>query len=786
MPLLEAYTHKQIIVHRHRSNSRLTKTALIDLLLVIILSRALIFDVLSPFFLPYYLYIYVRDQRHGRVLLVVSLLSSYTAGYSLFYLMTVRLVLCILCEKFGLFERRVLTPLVLAGVQFISHITIEALFQPLSILTLALISIDAILTGATWRVFREWQHVTLTVKTKFTHEQIFSLLVLILGLLAGLNTYSWSMFNPALLFGRFFVLLLGYSAGMLVGTTVGVVMGVLFSFLSPVYPSEIILLATLGLVSGVLKGKPRIYAVGIAALTTLLYSLYFMDVGLLFSFIHTVISGVLFSFIPKAWLKSLAIMLPTTDEAIHFQQRYLKDLRKVTSTQMAQFADVFNSLSESIETTAVPPLDDACLTVMHRTCQSCLKYDWCYGERKAQTIDELMQIADVLADGASVSDMEASLPLCIKKQKVLASMKEAQLYQRLKQDVTMHQRQAHLLVKDQLKGISQVMGNFAEEVMKEGCHYETQEQEILKAIKQLGVKVENLSIYSLEPANIDIELTIIQRRYFDEAAKLIAPLLSDMLAEVVVVTDESINTLPHHQQFFNFKSARNYTLTLGVSHAAKGGGFISGDSYQMMDVSQGKYILAISDGMGNGRKAQKESMRTLELLKKILQSGIDEVIAIQSINQLLALRQDFDMYATLDLAMIDLQSGNLQSVKVGAATSFVKRKQSVDTLASSNLPIGIIQDVEVDKIDVSLGEGDLLIMMSDGIIEKREDRVQALIQNLTTTDPQAIADFLLDEAIMDHKQVIADDMTVIVARLDRFESKWQTIPYQAIEQYSYG
>jgi stage II sporulation protein E len=90
------------------------------------------------------------------------------------------------------------------------------------------------------------------------------------------------------------------------------------------------------------------------------------------------------------------------------------------------------------------------------------------------------------------------------------------------------------------------------------------------------------------------------------------------------------------------------------------------------------------------------------------------------------------------------------------------------------------------KIDVSLGEGDLLIMMSDGIIEKREDHVFERIQHLTTTDPQAIADFLLDEAILDNKQIIADDMTVIVARLDRFKSKWQTIPYQAIEQYSYG
>lgn len=144
------------------------------------------------------------------------------------------------------------------------------------------------------------------------------------------------------------------------------------------------------------------------------------------------------------------------------------------------------------------------------------------------------------------------------------------------------------------------------------------------------------------------------------------------------------------------------------------------------------------------------------------------------------------MYATLDLAMIDLQSGRLQCVKVGAATSFIKRKETVDTITSMNLPIGIIEDVEVDKIEVTLKEGDLLIMMSDGIIEKREEVVQQLIEDLHINDPQAIADWLLDQAIIDNHQHIIDDMTVIVARLDRFKNKWQSIPQQAIEQYCYG
>ena len=57
---------------------------------------------------------------------------------------------------------------------------------------------------------------------------------------------------------------------------------------------------------------------------------------------------------------------------------------------------------------------------------------------------------------------------------------------------------------------------------------------------------------------------------------------------------------------------------------SKGGGLVSGDSYNMMELGTGKYAAAISDGMGNGARAHFESNETIKLLEKILQSGIDE------------------------------------------------------------------------------------------------------------------------------------------------------------------
>ncbi len=58
-----------------------------------------------------------------------------------------------------------------------------------------------------------------------------------------------------------------------------------------------------------------------------------------------------------------------------------------------------------------------------------------------------------------------------------------------------------------------------------------------------------------------------------------------------------------------------------------------------------------------------------------------------------------------------------QIFEVGSSPSFIKRGNNVMKIESSNLPIGIITGVEFEMIEEQLKAGDLLIMMSDGILD---------------------------------------------------------------------
>ena len=185
--------------------------------------------------------------------------------------------------------------------------------------------------------------------------------------------------------------------------------------------------------------------------------------------------------------------------------------------------------------------------------------------------------------------------------------------------------------------------------------------------------------------------------------------------------------------------------------------------------------------MGNGEHAKRESKAAIDLLRKLLKAGFDEKLAIRTVNSTLLLRSTEEMFTTLDMALIDLFTANTEFLKIGSAPSFIKRGTLVQTITGSNVPIGILQDIEVQSIEEQLRDGDILIMMSDGVydaprqLHEKEEWLKKQIEKLETTVPQEIADTLLEMAVRTNQGEILDDMTVVVAKISSEEPQWATI-----------
>ncbi|ARI75443.1 stage II sporulation protein E [Halobacillus mangrovi] len=627
------------------------------------------------------------------------------------------------------------------------------------------------------------------------NEEIVCLIILLASVLTGL--IGWEIQGVAVVdvFSRYLVILLAFTAGAAIGSTVGVVTGLVLSLSNMDHVYQMSLLAFSGLLGGLLKeGKKAGVSAGLVV-GTLLIGFYVSNGANLPSSLWATAWAVLFFVLtPNSWIRQLSRFVPGTDEHHSEQQKYLQKVRDVTAVRVGKFSDVFQALSKSFNYLERPSanveeeeeVDYFLSHVTEKTCQSCFKKEKCWVNMFDQTHDMMTELMHELDEKGEPNRVvrKAVDQHCVKSQKLIDTMKYELSFYHANKQLKKQVLESRRFVAEQLQGVSEVMSNFAQEIVKEREHHEKKEQVIYNALERMGMIIQKLEIYSLDAGNIDMELIVEIENYRGEGAKIIAPVLSDILGETIVVTMEEISPYPSGRCYLNFGSAKHFSIETGVAHAAKGGGIVSGDSFTMMELGRGKYALAISDGMGNGERAHEESMETLRLLKQILQSGIQESVAIQSINSILSLRTNDEIFSTLDLAVIDLHQATSKFIKVGSTPSFIKRGDQIFTVESGNLPMGIIPEVDVDMTSEQLEEGDLLIMMSDGIlegpkyVENVEMWIKRKIREVTSDDPQVIADLLLEEVIRTQAGSIHDDMTILVARIDRYMPEWKSIPTQ--------
>ncbi|RYG72683.1 stage II sporulation protein E [Lentibacillus lipolyticus] len=764
-----------------------------------LLGRAIILSVVSPFAIAFLATIWFIQREKAAKVMLFSLCGALS--YSLIHGAFITLAMIVFLFMVGIIKNTPKQQVLLPFAVFIStaapRIFLYSIRDQLSSYEWMLLLVEGVLGAVLVLIFM--QSIPLLspqrYKPALKNEEIVCMIILIASILTG--TIGWEVYDASIeqIFSRYFVLLLAFVGGAAIGSTVGVVAGLILSLANVANLYQMSLLAFSGLLGGLLKegGKP---GVGAGLLVgTFLVAIY-ADVAAVFpSLMETLVAIMLFLLTPASWIKTLSRYIPGTEEYTNEQEQYLQKVRNVTAKRVEQFSDVFEALSKSFSGAEDLKEDDHDMDdrretdyflsqVTEKTCQSCFMKERCWQQQFDKTYSLMEHLKDDLAEGKEPDRklMYSFENHCVKSKKVMDAMKEEVSFFEANKQLKKQVLESKQFVADQLQGVSDVMDDFANEILKERKHHEKQEMQIMNALQNMGVEVEKLDIYGLEKGNIDIEMTLSFYDYHGEGPKLIAPVLSDILNEMIVVKKEEVSPFPNGYCQLAFGSAKEYVVETGIANAAKGGGLVSGDSYRTIELGEGKHALAISDGMGNGQRANEESEETLRLLQQILQTGIPEKVAIKSINSILSLRTRDEMYATLDLAVVNLHNAFVRFLKIGSTPSFIKRGEEIIKVEASNLPMGIIQEFDVDIVGEQLKSEDILIMMSDGIldgpkhIENTDVWMKRKIRELKTDDAQEIADLLLEEVVRTRSGAIEDDMTVVVAKVQKNAPQWASIP----------
>jgi stage II sporulation protein E len=766
-----------------------------------LLGRAMILAEMSPFALPFAASVFVlKKERTGiAVFAVLAGAMTHQPMNALFFISALLVYACMQKVSDLFSKNRIQSlPFLVFGSSILTR-TLFSLFGEggLERVDTMLALVEGGLSLILTLIFLQ-SIPLLTYKRipqSLKNEEIVCLMILLASVMTG--TIGWQINDVSVehVVSRYLVLLFAFVGGAAIGSTVGVVTGLILSLAQVASLSQMSLLAFSGLLGGLLKEGKR-FGVSLGLIIgTVLIGLYGEGRAEITStLMESGFAVLLFLLTPKTAIGNISKYVPGTREHSMQQQQYLKKIRDVTASRVERFSNLFQALSHSFQSVgssineeeSTREVDLFLSNITEKTCQTCFKKEQCWAQNFTTTYDLMTKLMVEQEDYSDIKDRKLKREWekhCIKPQKVTDQMKQELSQYRASQKLKVQVQESRRLVADQLMGVSQVMGNFAKEIQREQENHQIQEEQIKDSLSQSGIDVGHVDIYSLEASNVDIEMTIPYCGGSGIAEKLIAPILSDILEETIIVTHEECANYSTGFCHISFHSAREYVVETGIASAAKGGAWLSGDSHSTIEIGAGKFAVAIADGMGNGERAYLESNETLQLLQKILQSGIEEEVAIKSVNSVLSLRTTDEIFSTLDLAMIDLQDASAKFLKIGSTPSFIKRGDQVKTVEASNLPMGIIQDFDVDVVDEQLKAGDLLIMMSDGIyeaprhVENIDAWIKRKIREIDTDDPQEIADLLMEEVIRSGNNGIEDDMTVAVTKIEKNIPKWATVPH---------
>jgi stage II sporulation protein E len=236
--------------------------------------------------------------------------------------------------------------------------------------------------------------------------------------------------------------------------------------------------------------------------------------------------------------------------------------------------------------------------------------------------------------------------------------------------------------------------------------------------------------------------------------------VSDLLA-AMAVGDDAAGTAPPRRSPLAF--------AVGIAGRPRRPGDVSGDTPLVRRLPDGRFLVGLSDGMGTGAAAARESATAVSLAADMVAAGFSQRMAVQAVNTALLLQARDETFATLDLVVLDLGRRQMELVKLAAAPSFVRRGGQVRVLRGSAPPVGILRDVAVEPLYNGLEPGDVLVLVSDGVLGPPEtggeDRLVRYLADMPVAPADLMAQTLL--ALMldgrtDTAGTLRDDALIMV------------------------
>lgn len=319
-------------------------------------------------------------------------------------------------------------------------------------------------------------------------------------------------------------------------------------------------------------------------------------------------------------------------------------------------------------------------------------------------------------------------------------------------------RESRRLLAEQAHGVSEILRDIAVEQSEEFSFSEGEET-LKRALSAAGMLSSEIFIYG-EGTALTVSMTLsptvnVARLCAVAGAALTTPLA---LSEKI--------PLSATRSCYILRRKPEFDAAFGVASRRKEGEALSGDTYSVLKIDERRFMIALSDGMGSGEAAHTISDRTLSLLESFYKAKMPSETVLSTVNRLIAYSAE-EQFSCLDLAAVDLDTGEADIVKIGSPVGFILSDEELRILEGESLPMGMLDAIHPATLQARMGENDFMLLMSDGVTEAfgSSDELYTYLSGLRPCNPQALAETVLDQALSRAGGEAEDDMTVLAVRL---------------------
>lgn len=447
-------------------------------------------------------------------------------------------------------------------------------------------------------------------------------------------------------------------------------------------------------------------------------------------------------------------------------------LRRAVITKLGVAAEALENVSESVETVSekltrvdTTSMESVYQNTVEDICVNCGGKGTCWGCDKRETAAICHSMTDTLRVYGKITTKnlpENIAKVCTRPEQLVETINRNYREYLAKESAERKLAQVRSVVTSQFATTGKMLRDMATELKLYEKFDTGMAKKINEVLHDCTITPIDVSCKLNKEGRMLIEIeTLVMDRYKLTKASVLRGIARETGREFSYPCVSVIGEKCH----FQMTEKPLYKATYGVAQHSYKNASLCGDSCVCFDDGTGKQIAIISDGMGTGGRAAVDGAMASGIMAKLIQAGVSFDCALKITNSALMVKSGEETLSTLDVAAVDLFSGEVQLMKAGAPISYVRKGGEVHRLDAISLPVGILDEAVFCKTSARIGDGDLLVMFSDGVVASGEEWVAQVIKTWKGNEPSQLANLIMEKAVKYRADGRDDDITVLVIRL---------------------